>query len=345
MAVDYNVIENALTSPPTFKCVVAPKTTLNYDEVAIQINLHNPTIPATTARTVLEAFRAEVKLQLLAGNTVKLANFVSFSSSMSGRLDVATDPLPIEPLRINGKISSTLMEECKTEASYNRLGYPTKAPSVVDEFDTNTGIHNLIRAGFGMQVQGKYIGFDQTDSLQGIFLTATDVGANVARQTNISLAEPSRAIAVAVLPTFSEQNSVEMKLSVATKYTVNGSIRATDYSKYIRTINEVDNTNRKLFMINGVSNVTMPIATSVGPDLELKIRARIKPDNTLALSAGTLTDDYKTEVPVATGDITMYYNDTEQVTITIDDYGLFFDQIKERNRYVEEVGNFNISAS
>ena len=64
---------------------------LDFDAVAEQINLHNPTIPVQTAKSVLEAFRAETKLQLAAGNTINLKGFVSMVVSLPGKIDLLPD--------------------------------------------------------------------------------------------------------------------------------------------------------------------------------------------------------------------------------------------------------------
>ncbi len=53
MPIPYKVTQNFLTNPPSYTARPVPRNTLDYDTLAAQINLHNPTIPAETAKAVL----------------------------------------------------------------------------------------------------------------------------------------------------------------------------------------------------------------------------------------------------------------------------------------------------
>ena len=72
MPIQYKVIPNYLTNPPSYTARPVPQNTLDYDALAEQIHLHNPTIPADTAKAAIESFREVVVRQLAHGNTVNL---------------------------------------------------------------------------------------------------------------------------------------------------------------------------------------------------------------------------------------------------------------------------------
>lgn len=126
----YAVRENKLTVPPSFKCEFQSKASLDFDLIAIQINLHNPTIPVPTAKACLLAFKEEVKIQIQEGNTINLEGFVSFVPSFPVNLAVATDPLPTNPMSILAKVSTPFRDYCRVGAVYSRTGYPVKAPGI-----------------------------------------------------------------------------------------------------------------------------------------------------------------------------------------------------------------------
>ena len=52
MPIQYKIIPNYLTNPSSYAARPIAQDTLDYDAVAEQINLHNPTIPADPAQGV-----------------------------------------------------------------------------------------------------------------------------------------------------------------------------------------------------------------------------------------------------------------------------------------------------
>jgi hypothetical protein len=192
MPIQYKVIPNYLTNPPSYTARPVPQNTLDYDALAAQIHLHNPTIPADTAKAVLEAFREEVIRQLADGNTINLAGFVSFVVSLPVRLNQPTDDLPPNPVDVKAKPSVVLKQEVMQQAVYVRLPYSEKAPDISAAYDTNTNFANWIRPDYGFRLDGSNIGFDAADPAQGVFLT--DADGHIMQQTKISLNNPSKII-------------------------------------------------------------------------------------------------------------------------------------------------------
>lgn len=280
MSISYNVIPNALTNPPSFTARVAPNLVLDFDEMAVQINLHNPTIPVATAKSVLESFREEVKTQLLNGNTVKLTNFVSFVPTIPVNLAAATDPLPSSPLDIKAKPSTTFKNECNQAASYTRLGYPTKDPSITEAKDTSTEIIGFIEAGKGFRIDGRNLGFDPTNVNVGIFLKP---GADPEeRQTNISINDPSLIV---ITPSFTpEGNSdVEVLLTARNKYTENGTIRTGTYSRMLRTVVKVATGNQNYIFNAATASAAAEVSTWGGGTLRMYMQLSLDQLNILNL--------------------------------------------------------------
>ena len=70
MPIQYRIIPNYLTNPPSYLPRPIAQSSLDYDAVAKLIHLLNTTIPADTAKAVIEALREVVVSQLGAGNTI-----------------------------------------------------------------------------------------------------------------------------------------------------------------------------------------------------------------------------------------------------------------------------------
>ena len=206
-------------------------------------------------------------------------------------------------------------------------------------------VADVIQAGGAITILGTDLRYDHADPLQGIFLTA---GANTQRQGLPVLNEPSRIIVMATLPTLAAQNDVEMSLKVSTKYTSTGEIRTSEYAKWLRAVNEVDDGHANIFYIDGGSNAEIT-NTSLGPDLKIKLRARIRTDNVLVITACPLEADYSLyqEYEVrASGVVTIAQGgETNSILVDIMDYELLYSQIELRGKYVEEVCNCNIEGT
>ena len=206
-------------------------------------------------------------------------------------------------------------------------------------------IADVIQAGGAITVLGTDLRYDHTDPLQGIFLTA---GANTQRQGLPVLNEPSRIIVMATLPTLPAQNDVEMTMTISTKYTSGGEVRTSEYAKRLRSVNEVDDAHTDIFFIDGTSNAEIT-NTTLGPDLKLKFRARIRTDSVLVITGCPLEAnyaDYQEYEVRASGVVTIAQGGEEDpVTVDITDYELFYGQIELRGKYVEEICNCNIAGT
>jgi hypothetical protein len=340
MPIQYKVIPNYLTNPPSYTARPAPQNILDYDALAEQIHLHNPTIPASTAKAVLEAFRAEVINQLAYGNTINLSGFVSFVVSLPVRLDQPSDDLPPNPVDVRAKPSVILKQEVTQQAEYVRLAYSEKVPEISAAYDTNANLTNWIRPDYGFRLDGSNIGFDTTDSTQGVFLT--DAEGNVVQQTKISLNAPSKII---ITPEFGEtpavSPNVEKTIAVRTRYTANGQLRTGEYSKRLRSTNVVTSMQPKLFVVGDAVNGPLVIMDYSGPQVMCRFEAVYRTDGQITLAVGPLAGPLGPEVilPREEGDIVLNGLE-ENVTVNFIDsgsYDLFVASLLSYGRYMFEV--------
>ena len=332
MPIDYQVIPNALTSPPSYTGRVVPKNVLNIDDVAYYINIHNPTITAKIAKNVIEAFRDEVLFQLGEGNTINIASFCSFASSLPFRVDSATDTLPPNIVDIKAKPSAPFKTQLKQNSNFNRLPYTEKSPNVSEALDTNSGVANWARDNFGFRINGSDIGFDQTNSTLGVWVKLAD-GTEV-KQSNLGLNQPSSII---IVPSFEASlpaaDDVEVTLVLKNEYTENGQIRTGTYENKVRA------TNASTGLFN--TGIAIPPVTKgvfTGTNQTARLVAQILPNGTLSVSAGSLTGDLGQSFDIleTTTDVTLNF-DGNTLALTIDDYAVLRANVLAYQRYMQEV--------
>jgi hypothetical protein len=340
MPIQYKVIPNYLTNPPSYTARPVPQNTLDYDALAAQIHLHNPTIPADTAKAVLEAFREEVIRQLADGNTINLAGFVSFVVSLPVRLNQPTDDLPPNPVDVKAKPSVVLKQEVMQQAVYVRLPYSEKAPDISAAYDTNTNFANWIRPDYGFRLDGSNIGFDAADPAQGVFLT--DADGHIIQQTKISLNNPSKIIitpdfggALAVSP------HVEKTIEVRSRYTENGQLRTGEYAKHLRSTNVVTVQQPKLFVVGDAADGPLVVSKYPGEQVMCRFEAVYRTDGQITLAVGPLAGSLGPELilPREGGDMVLTGLDAVVTVNFIDSgsYNLFVANLLAYGRYMLEV--------
>jgi hypothetical protein len=342
MPIGYQVTPNALTNPPSFTCRVVPNSVLGYDEVATQINLHNPTIPVSTAKTVLEAFRSEVVLQLAAGNTVNLSNFASFVVTMPVKLAAATDSLPANPISVSAKPSTTLKAEIQQQATYTRLQTPVKAPTLNAAYDASSGIDGFCRNGYGLRISGSNLRFNADDVEQGVFLLSQ--AGNDMHQDNISLNDPSNLIIIPGLDPAAQPAgaaSVEHVLTVRSKYTDNGTLRSGGYSKKMRTINMISDTNKKLFVTGTATSGPAVVKTYAGSTVNCRILAQVQTTGELTLAIAPLSGSFGQAMTVAANGDFVLAGLVANVTVTVTDWEALAAAAQSYGRYFVEFCNIS----
>ncbi len=340
MPIQYKVVTNFLTNPPSYTARPVARNTLDYEALAEQINLHNPTIPISTAKAVLEAFRDEVIRQLANGNTINLTGFVSFVTTLPARLDQPTDDLPPNPVDVKAKPSVILKQNVAQQAEYERLPYSKKSPDISAAYDTNTNLPNWIRPDYGFRLDGSNIGFDATDPTQGVFLTDADGGT--VQQTKISLNDPSKII---ITPNFGGEPAVspnvEKTIAVRSRYTENGQLRIGEYSKHLRSTNIVTTGQPNLFVIGDNTDGPLLVSNYSGDQVMCRLEAIYRTDDQISLAVGPLKGTLGPEVIIPPAGVDMVLTGLDaDVTVNFIDagsYDLFVASLRSYGRYMLEV--------
>lgn len=338
MPVTYDVDSNYLTNPPSHYPRVKPIDTLSLDDIARQINIHNPNMPVNSILAVLNLFVEEVQFQLTAGNWVKIENFCSFATSITDAVMAnPSDPLPAGyKIEVKAKPAAPFKQAIRDAASVSRDGIIAKAPQVSAAMHALYDIQNIVEAGYGLDISGKDIGFDPTDAEQGVFITP-DLGSET-RETNVTRNKPSNVIVIPSVAV-SSPNATACLLAIKTKYTANGQLKTGTATKYIRLPNaKTVGVTSIVFKPYGGSSVTNALSDTAGTYL---IRARISNLNEIYLAAKVLTDgvwsDWGTEVLVDEAGGFDVAIGAATISFTILNYDTFFSILNSDGRYVTEM--------
>lgn len=332
MPVDYQVVPNALTSPPSFTGRVRPKAILDIHAIAREINIHNPSITEEISMTVIKAFRDEVLYQLSEGNTVNIASFCSFASSLPFRVAAATDPLPKNVIDVRAKPSTPFKNALRQIAKFSRLPYTEKAPNASEFVDTNSGLSGWIRDNNGFRINGSDIGFDSSDAALGVTVVLAD--GTEEKQSSIGLNDPSSVI---IVPSFEsslpDTEHVEITILLKNRYTDNGQVRTGSIANKVRATNESAG-----FFSVGMEDSPVTLTTYTGSNVTARIISSIKPDGTLTLSAGAIDGvmGQVYDVLPATASVDVEF-DGNTATLTIDDYASLYANVLSYQRYMQEV--------
>ena len=340
MPIQYRIIPNYLTNPPSYLPRPIAQSSLDYDAVAELIHLLNTTIPVDTAKAAIEALREVVVSQLAAGNTINLAGFMSFVVSLPARLALPTDDLPPDPVDVKAKPSVLLKREVVQRAEYERLPYTEKSPDIIAAYDTNTNLTDWIRPDYGFRLDGSNIGFDAADPAQGVFLT--DADGHIVQQEKISLNEPSKII---ITPDFGGEPAaspnVEKTIAVRSRYTKNGQLRTGGYAGHLRSTNVVTTEQPKLFVIGDNTDGPLVVSNYSGDQVMCRFEAIYRTDDRISLAIGPVEGLLGPEViiPPAGSDMVLSGLDAD-VTVNFMDsgsYDLFVASLLSYGRYMLEV--------
>jgi hypothetical protein len=343
MPVAYYVRENKLTTPPSYSCQTTAEDTLGYDEIAEFIHLLNPSITAALAKTVLLNLRQVTTEQVADGKFVKLENFVSFMPRLPVRLNLPTDDIPPDAVKVAAKIPRQFNRAVQDIATYKRLGYPAKSPQIVTGYETNTQYLRYIRHDYPFRLSGKFLGFDIDDEDLGIFLV--DANDNEIEQDKIALNDPSNVIITA---DFGEapaaSPNVEKTILCRNRYTSNGTIREGSY-EYVRSMNFIASDQLEMFVAGADATGSVQAVQHDAPAEDCRVEAILKPDDTITLAIGPYTGDMGAPVvvPPAGAPVILHGLDVP-VMLNVADADAYADLrnfLLARGRYVLEVCNMD----
>ena len=168
--IEYEVIPNNLTQPPSFSLRVRPRGTITddtlYAEVAAEVALDTATVQA-----VLDGLRRVTTRHLLGGDTVHLPGIVMLSAQIAEKLLSPTQPLSDAATNgINARSDIEQINAVKNQAQFGRVESSSLAPSILVVKGLGGANLALLRAGNLIEVEGERLGITPAMPDEGAFL-------------------------------------------------------------------------------------------------------------------------------------------------------------------------------
>lgn len=339
MPIDYGVIQNALTIPPSNTCRIEPRGILNEEDIAASISAKNPMLGQQMIVAVLEKLKEEVLVQLAAGNTVKFTNFISFVTTLPGKLALPTDPADVNKLQIVCKVQQNYKEELRQIASLNKTGYPVKGPQIVGTFDTNLDMPNYIETGRPFKIVGANFSFDPNDPEQGVFTTTT--AGVTTRQTNYAERMPSSITIIPAANVATDGGKVDVTVEVRARYTTNGQLKTGVFANRVRSLHSGSNV---LFGVAGGTNPVGYTVTGLSNGARYTFTAYLRPDNIVEMSVGAFGGAQGTAVAMPLEATEYTISSAEEVpvdfTVEISSMSLLVTNLLTYGRYMQDVSAY-----
>ncbi len=230
---------NALTTPRSYRARPVPRTVLGYDELAEKISDKNPIWTPGLVKSVLEAMSTEIREQLTEGNQVTLENAFTFQLSLAARLDTVDEPLPPaeEIIRVKVHASRPFIEDIQQEAELERLPPSEKQPVIAGAEDTSFRLNDVLNPEGVLRLSGTDLFFVPDQDGGECVLEGTRSGRQV--QSRFAKIANSEVLLVPDIPDQPDPWNNEYRVSISTRYTVNGTLRTGTYNRPLRTPLEV----------------------------------------------------------------------------------------------------------
>jgi hypothetical protein len=212
-----------------------PRATFDNEEVAARIARRNPVYNQGLGKGFLEELAEDMLDALVNGNQVKIAGAFTCHISFVGRLDAPDAPLPSpeDCLHVKFYPSRRLVDALRKDAQLERLPMSEKLPVITSAQDTVLKLENVLNPQGLLRLTGSDLFFDPEDGGGECVIEGTRSGRTV--QSRFGMIFNTEIIIIPDIPSQTEPWNNEYRLSVATHYTENGSLRTGTYRRLLRT--------------------------------------------------------------------------------------------------------------
>lgn len=233
--IQYRPELNSLTTPASYKLRFVPQSIGGYDDVAARLALKNPNWSADLIKSILMAGNDEVGEMLAEGMQVTLEGAFTFRPSLHARLDAPDDPLPPtdELLDVTIYASQPFIKGVRQKARLECLPPEEKAPVILSAQDTAWELNDVLNSAGVLRLSGSNLAFDKSRIDCGCVIEGTRSGST--KQTQLASVSDTEILLVPHIPAQNDPWNNEYILSVSTRYTENGTLRASTYGQRLRT--------------------------------------------------------------------------------------------------------------
>ena len=226
---------NALTTPQSYRIRFIPNNHLGSDEIAAGMAEINPALTPELAKAAISALVQTIQKELINGNHINLDNSIIFTLTFPGRVDELEGQLPPveETLHVQIHVTANYLKNIHHKAKLAREDMTEKLPLITQAEDATLRLNDVISSTGIFQLTGKNLAFDPRLGNGECVISGTRSGRVV--QTQFGPIGDSSIILIPIIPAQEDQWNNEYTLSLAVRYTENGTLRTTTYRRRLRT--------------------------------------------------------------------------------------------------------------
>jgi hypothetical protein len=226
---------NALTTPQSYRARVLPRNVIGNDELAAEIAAELDVISPDVARLVITTEKKLIAKHLANGNQVTQEAALTYSLSLTAKLDSPDDPLPDEAdmLKVRIYASKPFIAEVRQAAKLERLPLAEKVPVIASAEDNRLKLADVLFAQGVLKLTGSNLFFDETEASGECVIEGTQSGRTV--QNQYAMISNSSILLVPNIPAQAHPWNNEYTVSVSTHYTEHGTPRSGTYRRRLRS--------------------------------------------------------------------------------------------------------------
>jgi hypothetical protein len=227
---------NALTTPQSWRPRYVARNTNGSDVLAARIAVKHPSLDEETIKTTITALIEEIRIDMINGDQSSLDNAITFRLSLTGRLDSPNAPLlpAEESVALRAVFSRAMTEDVQRNVRFERLAFEEKLPVIANAEDMVFGLSDVLNPDGALRLSGSDLAFTPGAMNEGCVIEGTRSGRTV-QSRFVSIAN-SEILLLPDIPAQNEPWNNEYLLSIATRYTENGTLRSGIYRRRLRSI-------------------------------------------------------------------------------------------------------------
>ncbi|WP_417911017.1 hypothetical protein [Candidatus Electronema sp. PJ] len=226
---------NALTTPQSYRARVLPRNVVGYDELAAEIAAELDIISPDVARLVLVTRNKLIARHLSNGHQVTEEDAITYSTSLTAKLDSPDDLLPDDAdiLKVRIYASKPFINEVRQPAKLEKRPLAEKVPVIASAEDNRLKLSDVLFAKGILKLTGSNLFFDETDESGECVIEGTQSGRAV--QNQYAMISNTSIRLVPDIPAQAHPWNNEYTVSVSTHYTEHGTPRTGTYRRHLRT--------------------------------------------------------------------------------------------------------------
>ena len=178
MPIDYTIVTNPLTTPPTYRPEVVTQQTISLADL-VAATAQETAQNAESLMAFLNVVFGKVRTELTGGNAVLWEDTLQIEPTLKAVLNSPTDDLPADAtFGISISFTGPYLSAFKADARGHRVEAGSKAPNIIEVAGQNANLLAL-RPRDLIALRGDRLGFSNVTADEGIWLDPVAAGASI----------------------------------------------------------------------------------------------------------------------------------------------------------------------